>query len=852
MLKINNIDKYYDKGKSKELHVLKNISLSLPDKGLVSFLGSSGCGKTTLLNVLGGLDKASGEIIYDDLTVSKYSPSIIDAYRNKNISYIFQNYLLLPDLTVYDNLKLALEVMGVIDFVEVDERITYTLKAVGMYKYRKKLASALSGGQQQRVAIARALLKNVKIIFADEPTGNLDKKNSIEVMNILKKISEKTLVLLVTHSKELAEFYSDKIILLKDGSVVGEKLGEGTSLEHDSDDVIYLSDLEKTSEETPTLAFDIYRQTKEKLSVRVIEKAGKLYIDANLPIHIIDKNVIINEGKYEDLKKEAISDFSFDISWYKDSLEKKVSFAKKFKDSIIAFFSSKKKVKFFNACFFIMGIFLAISTIILGNSIYYNKNVSYLDNKYLLTDFDYENRNILETKLAEAYKNDYISNYVGLYSADVSLTKNSSLLDTNEYRFSTISLLFPFDAKNINKGNMPKLGEALISSGFKKEIIAKTGIKEENLIGTKVNLNYSQEFTISGITDESGQALYINPIDYNKLQDGQIIIENIDNNYYYKGDIDYTLLEGKETESSNEVLVLKDSGYNVDDFIKNTDFIVSGIVEAKELEGYYNPVLLDSKEMVINTKKDITVSFIPTIEDVIMVEGRKPTSMDECIVPEYYMNVGDTINEYKVVGTYRTDFNEVNNSIMLTEKAFIAHEARHNVFSAFSVNDASKLKELLGDLASFDTMYNIRINDRKEDRNVNLITSGSIAILLLAVTMIYIYFIMRSKMINVRYQTAVLRNIGASKRYVYREFLVELLTITIFTNLIGYLLTYIIYFSLGSAVNGLVGSVMITTNVGIFLIGLILIFVINFSVGILPIRRYLKKTPAEITALYDI
>ena len=212
MIKITNLNKYYNKGKSNEIHVINSTSINLPDTGFVSILGNSGSGKTTLLNVIAGLDKATGEIDYGDFKTNKYSMKNIDAYRSKNIGYIFQNYNLLLEYTVFDNLKIALMLIGINDEEEINKRVSYALKAVDMYKFRKKKAGALSGGQQQRVSIARALIKKSKFIIADEPTGNLDSKNAIEVMNILKAISKTSLVLMVTHNKELALHYSNLIL----------------------------------------------------------------------------------------------------------------------------------------------------------------------------------------------------------------------------------------------------------------------------------------------------------------------------------------------------------------------------------------------------------------------------------------------------------------------------------------------------------------------------------------------------------------------------------------------------------------------------------------------------------------
>lgn len=169
MIKIENLNKYYNKGKGNEIHVINDVSLELPNTGLISFLGPSGSGKTTLLNVIGGLDKAKGNIQYDDLTMDKYSMHKIDKFRSKEIGYVFQNYNLLLEETVYSNLEIALEMIGIYDKEEQGKRIEYTLKAVGMYKYRKKRAYALSGGQQQRVSIAGRVeiaFEHLRRIFA--------------------------------------------------------------------------------------------------------------------------------------------------------------------------------------------------------------------------------------------------------------------------------------------------------------------------------------------------------------------------------------------------------------------------------------------------------------------------------------------------------------------------------------------------------------------------------------------------------------------------------------------------------------------------------------------------------------
>lgn len=167
MIKIRNLNKYYHKGKSNEIHVIDNTSVTLENTGLVCILGESGSGKTTLMNTISGLDNFhDGEIEIDGTVVKKYGDKNQEMVRNEKFGYIFQNYYLLQDRTVEYNLMLGLSLYDIPD-EEKQERIDYVLKAVDMWKYKKRKVSNLSGGQQQRIAIARALSKSPKIIFAD-------------------------------------------------------------------------------------------------------------------------------------------------------------------------------------------------------------------------------------------------------------------------------------------------------------------------------------------------------------------------------------------------------------------------------------------------------------------------------------------------------------------------------------------------------------------------------------------------------------------------------------------------------------------------------------------------------------
>ena len=209
---------------------------------MTALLGPSGCGKTTLLNVIGGLDKPDkGRIYINGEEITGRTAGKVDSIRNLNIGYIFQNYNLIDNMTVFENVAIALRMVGMKDRNQIRERVNYVLEKVGMYRYRNRYADMLSGGERQRVAIARAIVKNPSIVIADEPTGNLDSRNTLEVMNIIRSISEERLVILVTHEEKLADFYADRIVRILDGKVVSDELNVSRQgLDYRVDNRIYL------------------------------------------------------------------------------------------------------------------------------------------------------------------------------------------------------------------------------------------------------------------------------------------------------------------------------------------------------------------------------------------------------------------------------------------------------------------------------------------------------------------------------------------------------------------------------------------------------------------------------------
>ena len=219
MLQLKDIVKKYNTG-GTEVEVLKKVNISFRESEFVSILGASGSGKTTLLNIIGGLDKySSGDMLLMGRSTKEFTDRDWDSYRNGTIGFVFQSYNLIGHLSVIENVKLALSISGESN-KENDIKAKKVLEDVGLGEHLHKKPNQLSGGQMQRVAIARALVTNPKVILADEPTGALDSKTSVQIMELIKEISKEKLVIMVTHNPELARKYSDRIVSVKDGEII--------------------------------------------------------------------------------------------------------------------------------------------------------------------------------------------------------------------------------------------------------------------------------------------------------------------------------------------------------------------------------------------------------------------------------------------------------------------------------------------------------------------------------------------------------------------------------------------------------------------------------------------------------
>ena len=279
-MEVRNLNKTYDRRSPGANRVLKDVSFTLPDTGFVCILGPSGCGKTSLLNAIGGLDSFdSGEITLGDVTVREYGAAAYEAERNRSFGYIFQNYYLLQNHSVGYNVYLGLHSLR-LSHGEKLRRVREALAAVDMERYIRRKVSDLSGGQQQRVAIARALARRPRVIFADEPTGNLDEANTVNICTLLRRIAKTSLVVMVTHEERIARFFADRIIRLDDGVIASsDSSWQRGSLSVEDGGVLYAGDYREEIAET------------DRARLRVLSGDGAQKV--NLTVAVLKDRIVI-------------------------------------------------------------------------------------------------------------------------------------------------------------------------------------------------------------------------------------------------------------------------------------------------------------------------------------------------------------------------------------------------------------------------------------------------------------------------------------------------------------------------------------------------------------------------------
>ncbi len=791
MIKLTRLNKYFFKNKKNQIHVLNDVSLDIADKGLVAIHGPSGSGKTTLLNVIGGLDKInSGQIDFFDHHLNRYNARIWDKIRNQHVGYIFQNYYLLPELSVYENIRFVLKIIGVVDEEYIEQKVHYVLKAVGMYPFRKKKALQLSGGQQQRVAIARALVKNPEVVIADEPTGNLDSKNTLEIMNIIKEIAKDKLVILVTHEKKLASIYADRIISIEDGKVIGD-IVNSQKADHEINDenIIYLKDIkQKEVLKNNKVNFDIYLEEGEEESsfdVKLIVRNKTLYVDIKSPyqkIKLADKSsgVIIKDEHYQKKSKEESLKTSFkteDIDHSKIKKERRMilSFKQTFKMAFAKIRNISRKGKLMLFSFFISGMITAyaiaalasVAVVRVDEMVYYPKGYVQFE-KGSLT---YEELDSLATEQDGYYINVFPQERVYFINSDgtKSVTYFSGQYDLLDH------------AKNY------KLSYGRYAASD-NEIVISQGIVDEYLSSSTF-----QDFGI-----------------WNKEQ---LFKEFIEFGNQKANIVGIVKTKTKLIFASEAFLLYVNSGYNIKPFAAYHEVLSSGSAP-------------DENEVVISEMALVELGYMPQ-------SAVYPLSADGKIIS----------------GTH----NISQKGLVLfpkTKMMKIAIEESSTIY-AYTKNPKALIQKLDTEynIEAFD-IYKAAVNEATASQRVNLAASLGSTLLLISFSLLGFYFVIRSSMISRIYEVSVYRALGVRKKDIFRSFIVEIFTITTISSLIGLFLMNTILIKLQRGLLGMLNVFYVNTLTSV--VGVLVVYGLNLSAGILPVLLLLRKTPAQILAQYDI
>lgn len=807
MITLENVNKYFNKGKKNQIHVIDNTSIEIEDKGLVALLGNSGSGKTTLLNAIGGLDKInSGKIYVNGEKITRHSKNKIDDIRNLNIGYIFQNYLLIDDLTVYENVALPLKMIGIKDKKEIKKRVDYILEVVGIYKYRNRLASMLSGGERQRVGIARAIVKNPRIIIADEPTGNLDSKNSLEVMNIIKSISNDKLVILVTHERELANFYASRILDIVDGKIITDKKNEHSDdLDYRIDNKIYLKDMENHSLiKSNNVNIDYYSDSNSQLNVKIVLKNNNIYLECDNKYNIIDNdsNIELVDDHYKKITQDTYLKYKFDFDkLINDNYKLKYT---SIYNSFNLLINGFKKVfnypilkKILLLGFLISSLFITYSVCNITGLI----NIT--DDKFVKTNTNYLSiitNKIDQNKFSEIENNagiNYIlpgnsTVYFNIKFDDYLQTK-----DLNAQISGSLGSLNMINIDDIKEGRMPEndyeivIDKRCLNSLFNDKIPNQIGITDASgFIGRTVTIKYMPNFKIVGITDLNSPSIYISENIFTNL------LSNTSKDYY--GETSYVDSDTKDIVDYNLIM----------DKIE--------LKKGRLPENDYEVIVNLSNEEDMKLNKPINTKINGTNLTVVGYYSSKYNLND------YYVN----LNTVK--------YNLIEQSKNIT------------IYAKDKETTLSELKEnKLNIVDSYTKDKNEYIKSIKE----NIVSNILIALIILVISLIEIFLMMRSSFLSRIKEVGILRAIGLKKKDIYKMFLGEILSISIITGVTGVII-------MSSIINGLTEfsyfKDQFLVNPLTIVISLIIIFVFNIVIGLLPVFNTLRKTPAGILSRNDI
>lgn len=799
MVEIKKVTKIFKKGLGNKIKAINKTTLNLEDTGLVALLGPSGCGKTTLLNAMGGLDKINrGKILINNKNVASKFSFYSDRIRNKEIGYIFQDYKLLENLSVYDNVSIVLKMQGVRNKKEIKEKVEYVLEKVGMIRYKRRPAAMLSGGEKQRVAIARAIVKNPRVLLCDEPTGNLDSKNSLEVMKIIKSISKDRLVVLVTHEQSLAKFYADRIITIKDGVVQEDyKNDHQDDLDYQIDSVFYLKDMNHKSLNNTEDNVNLYSYDTEKLNVNIVLKNNNIYIESidGKNIEVVDDSSSISfvNDNYKSIGKDEILKYHFDT----EKLEKKkkiryssiTNYFKILVDGFNKIFDYPLMKKLLLIGFFASGgILMASASLIMAT-----KQIDEKD--YIKINKNYVSVTTKKINNTEINKFNEYEETIFTLPGDSNVTLSLPLNFYYQTRIYTVDItasIAPSEdlkEEDLLIGTLPVNKNEIVLDVLAldrleidyKNRFKNAGIKNyDELLGLKI-MSTNNEYKIVGISRTTNPSFFVRSEDINKL-----LISNL--NFKNENDLrSYTEYNGRYT--------LKEGRLPVNDYeiIVNIDY-------------KYEYKLNTTINQKVNDKKLVVVGYYYSPYDETFFLCNDNTL--------YY----DFLLEQNNISIYTKDINSLQAKLL---------DAGYNANIPIETARDKFVKS-------------------KKEASKTIITT---ALILICISLIEIIFMIRSSFLSRVKEVGIYRAIGTKKTDIYKMFAGEIIAITTLTNLPAILFV-------GYAVNKLSESLyfedMLYFSIPLMIFVIIFNYIFNLIIGLMPVFNTTRKKPAAILSRYDI
>lgn len=807
MITIKNLNKYYNKGKKNEQHVLNDISLELGETGLVCILGESGSGKTTLLNTLGGIDTfSSGSIAIDDTVVEKYDPKVMEPVRNDHFDYVFQNYYLLQDYSVAYNIKLALNRYELSE-EEKDARVDYVLEMLGIAKYKKKPVSKLSGGQKQRVSIARALVKSPDVIFADEPTGNLDEENTLRTMSILKNISKECLVLLVSHEKRIANFFADRVIEICDGRVVRDEPNTPLESYERSDDAnIYLKEMEQSSLADQLAEFKIYtgKNTEpKKIELTLAWKDDKLYIQNNMPYDIliegVENGVEIKDEERPKIDMEDIDNFTYELPKMKSKGKSQLPGRKILRMALENIQMMGKKQAF------VIGILLVTAVLLSVTMAQFISSVSVDEAAVRATDSHYTSFAFVKSSLRMSHSDqekiqDYIDNHLAnqengsvfyvpassIYLVGSGYEQLDHLTQMIE-NFSYVSLEHLSEDKLVY-GKMPeKRNEIVMDMVLIDRIIASKGAVSslhdgpESYIGTKVAVGSTNiVLTITGICNTEEPSVYC----------GQNVLLGIN---------------GMAIASVDELKAADLDDYTVPELKEDEVLVRQGLYDAQE-----------------DKKSEIEFG------DEVMTSA------------------------FKIVGTFPDEMNA--DYVFAKEGCDVIRNQRIQESKSCMIysENAQKTKQYFEDLGrgavqGFTMELTVPSQDEvaeyKDNHSVDMDAKQLITFVIVIISMIMVYFTIKSNAMSRSEELTVYRLIGISRGSILKAYMLEMVLMTCYTSLPAVLITSGVIQFISSIPSLEISMIFPWWSV---LLLLVVIYAVHMVISIMPVYGILSKPPAAL------